>query len=92
MASTKDYLDYVLDLLREVDNISYRKMMGEYILYKDDIIFGGIYDNRFLVKKVKSLEEYGFREEIPYPTGKPMYLVDIEDASRIREIVNAVVM
>ena len=55
MPSSKEYLDYVLDLLREVPNISYKKMMGEYILYKDSVIFGGIYDNRFLVKKVKAL-------------------------------------
>lgn len=91
MASSKDYLDYVLDLLREIDNISFRKMMGEYILYKDDVIFGGIYDNRFLVKRVKGLEEYNFKEEIPYPTGKPMYLIDIEDSSVISEIVNLIV-
>ena len=49
MPSSKDYLEYILDLLNEVEDISYKKMMGEYILYKDGIIFGGIYDNRFLI-------------------------------------------
>lgn len=47
MALNKDYFVYVLELLREVSGISYKKMMGEYILCKDGIIFGGIYDNRF---------------------------------------------
>ena len=87
MASSKDFLIYVLDLLREVDGISYKKMMGEYILYKDRIIFGGIYDNRFLVKKTKSLENRGFKEQIPYPNAKPMLLVDSEDPDEIKELV-----
>ena len=66
MASTLDYLEYVLDLLSDIENITYKKMMGEYILYCDGIIFGGIYDNRFLIKKTKTLENMGFKEEIPY--------------------------
>ena len=87
MASKQEYLEYVLELLREVRAISYKKMMGEYILYKDNVIFGGVYDNRFLVKKTKSLENRGFKEQIPYPTAKPMYLIDSEDPDEIREIV-----
>ena len=87
MPSTNDYLIYVSELLREVDEISYKKMMGEYILYKDGVIFGGIYDNRFLVKKAKSLIGYELEEAIPYPSAKPMYLVDIENPLEIKEIV-----
>ena len=87
MASKQEYLEYVLELLREVKVITYKKMMGEYILYKDNTIFGGIYDNRFLIKKTKSLEDRGFKEQIPYPTAKPMYLIDIEDPDEIKEIV-----
>ena len=87
MASSKDYFEYILELLRELNGIAYKKMMGEYILYKDDIIFGGVYDNRFLVKKTKSLEKYKLKEQIPYPTGKPMYIVDSEDSDIIKEIV-----
>ena len=87
MASTKDYLEYVLDLLKEVDGITFKRMMGEYILYKDGIIFGGIYDNRFLVKITESLEKYGFKREIPYPSAKEMYLIDIDDSNEIRNIV-----
>lgn len=91
MASTQDYLIYVLELLREVRGVSYKKMMGEYILYKDDVIFGGIYDNRFLVKKVASLEDYNLKEQIPYPGAKPMLLVDSEDPDEIKDIVKVVI-
>ena len=91
MASSQDYLVYVLELLREVDDITYKKMMGEYILYKEGIIFGGIYDNRFLMKKTKSLEDMGLYEQIPYPTGKPMYLVDSESPNEISNLVDLII-
>ena len=88
MASKKDYLEYILELLRNVDGISYKKMMGEYLLYKDGILFGGIYDNRFLIKKNESLLEYHLKEQIPYPSAKPMYLIDSENHVEIAEIIN----
>ena len=91
MSSSIDYLEYVLDLLRNVDNISYKKMMGEFLLYKDNKLFGGIYDNRFLVKITNSLKEYGFNEEIPYPNGKKMYLIDIENPDLLKEIIDKLV-
>lgn len=87
MPSSKEYLLYILDLLRKVNGITYKKMMGEYILYKDSIIFGGIYDDRFLMKKTKVLETYNFTEVIPYPNSKGMYLIDIENPDEIKEIV-----
>ena len=87
MASSKDYLTYILELLRDIDGISYKKMMGEYILYKDNIIFGGIYDDRFLIKKTKSLENSGLKEQIPYPSAKPMLLVDSEDSEEIEQLI-----
>ena len=87
MASDKEYLTYVLELLRELNGISYKKMMGEFILYKDDIIFGGIYDNRFLIKKTKSLANSGLKDQIPYPGAKAMLLVDSEDPDEIKELV-----
>ena len=90
MASTKEYLTYVLDLLREVKGISYKKMMGEYILYKDEINFGGVYDDRFLIKKTKTGTELGLIEQIPYPGAKPMLLVDSENADEIKDLVNKV--
>ncbi len=90
MASSSEYLTYVLELLREVNGISYKKMMGEYILYKDGKIFGGVYDNRFLVKKVGGLEKYHMKEQIPYPTAKAMLLVDVEDPEVMDEIVKII--
>ena len=91
MASTKDYLGYVLELLREVHNVTYKKMMGEYMLYKDNILFGGIYDNRFLIKKTKSLQNRGLKEQIPYPSAKAMLLIDSEDPDEIKELVLLVI-
>ena len=87
MASSKDYLLFVLDLLRNLSGITYKKMMGEYILYKDSVIFGGIYDNRFLIKRVDSLAEFDLKEAVPYPTGKLMYLVESENADEVETIV-----
>lgn len=91
MASSKEYLTYVLELLSEVKGISYKKMMGEHILYKDGKIFGGVYDNRFLVKKIAGLEKYHMKEEIPYPTAKAMLLIDVEDSEVIRDIVKIII-
>ena len=92
MASSRDYLVYVTeDLLRDIPNITYKKMMGEYILYKDTIIFGGIYDERFLVKKTKSVENLELKEVIPYPSAKPMLLIDIEDSDEVNEIITNIV-
>ena len=87
MASSVDYLNFVLELLREVDGVSYRKMMGEFILYRHGVIFGGVYDNRFLVKKTSANEEYQLSEAIPYPGGSAMLLVDSEDPDEVKEIV-----
>lgn len=87
MASSKDYLAYVLELLREVEGITYKKMMGEYMLYKEDILFGGVYDNRFLIKKTKSLEKSCLKEQIPYPSAKSMFLIDSEDPDEIKRLV-----
>ena len=87
MASSVDYLKYVLELLREVDGITYRKMMGEFMLYHHGILFGGVYDDRFLIKKTPINEEYQLSEAIPYPGGSPMLLVDSEDPDEIKEIV-----
>ena len=79
MSSTKEYKDYILEQLRDVDNVSYRPMMGEFLLYLDGILFGGIYDDRLLVKKVESNKKYNMQLEVPYDGAKPMYLVDDVD-------------
>ena len=91
MASSVDYLEYVLDLLRDIRGITYKKMMGEYVLYKNGIVFGGIYDDRFLIKKTKSVESLGLKEVIPYPSAKPMLLVDTEDSEEITDLINLII-
>ena len=92
MASTKEFRGYILEQLRELSGITCRPMMGEYLLYLDGVLFGGIYDDRLLVKKTETNAEFEMTEEIPYPTGKPMYMIaDIDNADRLAEIVNATV-
>ena len=91
MASTKSYLEYVLDLLSDLDGISYRAMMGEYILYYQGRVFGGIYDDRFLIKPVKSAVAMlpDAEHEIPYDGAKEMILVDTEDRAFLKELIEA---
>lgn len=88
MASTKEYKDYVLEQLSILDNISYKPMMGEYLLYYRGVLFGGIYDDRLLIKEVESNKKYELSEEIPYDGAKSMYQIDnIEDPEELREII-----
>ncbi len=89
MATTKDYRDFILDNLCLLDNITYKSMMGEYLLYYNGILFGGIYDDRLLVKKVNSNQKYQMEEVIPYKGEKEVYLVDDIDN---REIVKDIVL
>lgn len=91
MASSKDYLDYVLDLLSDLDGISYRAMMGEYILYYQGRVFGGIYDDRFLVKPVKSAVAMlpDAKRELPYDGAKEMLLIDTENRAFLKELIEA---
>lgn len=79
MATTKDYRDFILEQLNLLDNITCKSMMGEYLLYYNGILFGGIYDDRLLVKIVDSNKKYNMQESIPYESAKPMYLVDDVD-------------
>ena len=81
MASSKEYLDFILIQLSELEEISYRKMMGEYIIYYKGKIIGGIYDDRLLVKPVKSAKDYmpNAEFELPYEGAKEMLLVDDVD-------------
>ena len=92
MASSKDYLEYILDQLSELDDISYRAMMGEYIIYYRGKIIGGIYDDRFLVKPVKSAVAMmpDADLELPYEGAKEMLLVDdVENREFLRELLEA---
>lgn len=90
MATTKSYRDFVLEQLTLLDNITCKSMMGEYLLYYNNVLFGGIYDNRVLVKIVKSNKKYNMQESIPYSGAKPMYLVDDMDNQEVlKEIIIA---
>ena len=81
MASSKDYLDFILEQLSGLDDITYKAMMGEYIIYYRGKIVGGIYDDRFLVKNVKSAAAAmpDASLELPYEGAKEMLLVDDVD-------------
>ena len=88
MATTKDYRDFILEQLSLLENITCKAMMGEYLLYYNDILFGGIYDDRLLVKIVDSNKKYNMQESIPYESAKPMYLVDdVDNQELLRSIV-----
>ena len=93
MASSKEYLDYVLEQLTGVEGLRYRPMMGEYLIYCRNKLVGGVYDDRLLVKPTRSavaLLPDAPREE-PYPGGKPMLLVtEMDDKLLLRELLEAV--
>ena len=88
MATTKDYRDFVLEQLNTLNTITCKPMMGEYLLYYNGLLFGGIYDDRLLVKRVENNKKYNMEESIPYKGAKPMYLVDnLENQEELRDIV-----
>ena len=92
MASKKEYLDFILEQLSDLDEIGCRSMMGEYILYYRGKVVGGIYDNRFLVKSVKSAVALmpNAEMELPYKGAKEMLLVDdLENREFLRKLLEA---
>lgn len=92
MASTKEYRDYIWEQLSEVPDITCHPMMGEFLLYSAGTLFGGIYDDRLLVKIVPENEQYKMSESTSYDGAKPMYLVeDIDDKEKLAEIVKVTV-
>jgi len=93
MASSREYLAFILEQLSLLENVSWKAMMGEYILYCRGRIVGGIYDDRFLVKPVPSARRLmpDAPAEIPYEGAKEMILVEnVEDRAFLRELVDAV--
>lgn len=87
MATTKDYKEYVLEQLSVLEGITCKPMMGEYLLYYNNVLFGGIYDDRLLVKKTSNNKKYKLEESIPYTNAKPMYLIDSDDTDLIKDII-----
>jgi len=92
MASSKEYLDFILEQLSELDDVSHRAMMGEYIVYYRGKVVGGIYDDRFLVKPTKSAAAMmpNTDVELPYDGAKEMLLVDnVDNKDFLRELLEA---
>ena len=92
MASTKEYLDFILEQLSGIDEVSYRAMMSEYILYYRGRVFGGIYDDRLLVKSVPAAVKLmpDASMELPYDGAKEMILVDdVDNREFLCELVEA---
>ncbi len=92
MASSKEYLDFILEQLSELDDVSYRAMMGEYIIYYRGKVIGGIYDDRFLVKPTKSAVAMmpNAEMELPYEGAKEMLLVDdVDNKEFLRKLLEA---
>ncbi len=90
MASSKEYLDFIMEQLSQLEEVSYRQMMGEYIIYNHNQIIGGIYDDRFLVKSAKIAFEMmpNVIMELPYEGAKKMLLVDsVEDKEFLRQLI-----
>ena len=92
MATRKEYLDYVLEQLSDLEGVTHRAMMGEYLLYYQGKLFGGVYDDRLLVKPVPAARALlpDAPEEAPYDGAKPMLLVeDMEDRDLLARLVTA---
>ena len=92
MASSKEYLDFVLEQLSGLDDVSYRAMMGEFIIYYHGKVVGGIYDDRFLVKNVNAARELMPQAdlELPYEGGSQMLLVDnVENREFLAELLDS---
>ena len=93
MASSKDYLDFILDQLSELQDVTYRPMMGEYLLYYRGKVIGGIYDDRFLIKLTKSSKAMmpDATLELPYEGAKPMLLVDnVENKLFLKDLLEVI--
>jgi TfoX/Sxy family transcriptional regulator of competence genes len=93
MASDKEYLAFVMDQLSDLPDITYRAMMGEYVIYYRGKVVAGIYDDRFLIKPTKSAVAIlpDAPMEIPYPGGRPMIMVDdIENRELLCDLFNAI--
>ena len=94
MASSKEYLEFILDQLSGLDGITYRAMMGEYIIYYRGKAVGGIYDDRFLVKPVKAAVAMmpDAERELPYEGTKEMLLVDdVENREFLERLLEAMI-
>ena len=93
MASRKEFLEYILEQLSELEEITYRARMGEYIIHYKSRIAGGIYDDRLLIKPVKSAIDYvsDIRYEVPYEGAKEMILIEeVDNKEYLTELFKAI--
>ena len=91
MASSREYLDFILEQLSGLENVTWKAMMGEYIIYWRGKIIGGIYDDRFLVKPTKSAIAMmpDAERELPYEGAKEMLLADVDNREFLEELLEA---
>ena len=88
MATSKEYRDFILERLSFLDDILLRPMMGEYLFYYKDLLIGGLYDDRVLIKISPNNQKYHLKKEVPYEGAKKMYLLDEwEDIDVLRQII-----
>ena len=88
MSSSIEYRDFILDQLKELSGITCKPMMGEFLLYNNGLLFGGIYDDRLLVKITDTNKKFDMEESIPYQGAKPMYLVhEVDNTEMLKEII-----
>ncbi len=86
MATSKEFVDFVLESFEPDEEVTARAMMGEYCLYRHGVLFGGLYDGRVLVKMTEGNAVFGLPTSIPYNGAKPMYLVDVDNNELLREV------
>ena len=89
MPSSKEYLEFVTDTISAAGNMTCRKMMGEYLIYLNGVLIGGVYDDRFLLKVTPSNEGCGLDRQLPYEGAKLMYTLDVEQENALEIILNA---
>jgi len=95
MASTKEYLDYVLERLSGMEEVSFRPMMGEYVIYYQGKVIGGVYDDRFLLKQTKAARQImsdaglAVQTDIPYPGANEMIVADVDDGELTCRVIRA---
>ena len=88
MPTTQQFKDFILDQLKSLNNITCKAMMGEFLLYYNGILFGGIYDDRLLIKMTTSNAKYSLNTAIPYENAKPMYMVEnIDDMDYLHDLI-----
>ncbi len=92
MATTKTYCNFILEQINDLGDVDCRPMMGEYLLYCNHVLFGGIYDNRLLIKQTSGNRNFNLPMTIPYSGAKPMYLIeDLENRETLKLVISVTV-